>query len=118
MGDEARDPSLASWAQTGPPKVDVPFGCQRPFWHWLSATEHSCCAATEERSSSPAVWGTVRSSALSTPTFFADKKSYVHFRGLDPAPPPALRGPVADATTTLALSAEMVQEWSSWSETV
>ena len=37
----------------------------------------------------------MRSSALSTPTFFADKKSYVHFRGLDPAPPPALRGRVA-----------------------
>jgi len=31
-----RDPSLASWAQTGPPKVDVPFGCQRLFWHWLA----------------------------------------------------------------------------------
>ena len=26
------------------------------------------------------------------PRFVADKKSYVHFRGLDPAPTPALRG--------------------------
>ena len=31
-----RDASLASWAQTGPPKADVPSGCQRLYWHWLS----------------------------------------------------------------------------------
>ncbi len=31
-----RDRSLASWAQTGPPKGDIPSGCQRLYWHWLS----------------------------------------------------------------------------------
>ena len=36
--------------------------------------------------------GTVLSSAVSPRHFVADKKSYVHFRGLDPAPTPALRG--------------------------
>ncbi len=31
-----RDPSVAEWAQTGPPKVGLPSGCHRLFWHWLA----------------------------------------------------------------------------------
>jgi hypothetical protein len=34
-----RDPALASWAQTGPPKATLPPGCQRLYWHWLERNE-------------------------------------------------------------------------------